>query len=201
MLYFISETKHGRWRRTWEELEQGGTSGRALSLSAAPPLPVWGGSPSLAGQWSHHTSPLVIPEKRTVLWATNHNNHNRETEEWGTCTRTHMPVLIIAVENSHPLCRPNRKQCYSKQTSTSCANWGLFTERPQSKTNVLSTASLSASFRRHYCPFAKNHMALFMLTPPKPKHQMHLPHWWPLLDFLYAEVSFSFKTWPLIEIH
>lgn len=47
MLFLRQNTDHGGGQgrnRTWRN---GGGRGRALSLSAAPPLPVWGGSPLL----------------------------------------------------------------------------------------------------------------------------------------------------------
>lgn len=157
------EGGHGKnWSRS-----SGGGKGRALSLSAVPPLPVWGGgSPWLGAQWSHDSN----------LWGAsvlaNGDALNRQPWEAKGGVRsmhTHMPVLIIAVESTPPHSRPNRKQCSLEQTSTSCVCWGPFTKRPQSKSNVLSTASLSPSFRRDYYSFANSHKALFML-PALPKH-------------------------------
>lgn len=61
-----------------------------------------------------------LPSWQVVLLWT--RSHERKTKERGA--RTHMPVLIIAVENTHPHNRPNRKQGCSEQTSTSCECWG-----------------------------------------------------------------------------
>lgn len=53
----------------------GGTGvvrGRALSLSAAPPLPVWGGSPTLDAHWSHPRLRGASVLWGAVLWTANY---------------------------------------------------------------------------------------------------------------------------------
>lgn len=98
MLFLRQNTDHGGGRgrsRTWRN---GGGRGRALSLSAAPPLPVWGGSPLLDAHWSHSRL-----RGASALARSGSLNRQLKKENWEVrCMHAHIPLLIITVETLPP---------------------------------------------------------------------------------------------------
>lgn len=170
MLYSTSETKHGSCKRTREEQgqeERGWQRKSPFPLSCASTSCV--GRKSLIGfaMISYFVAIGFRPHKQRYFepvaiggkWRSPHPT-------WHTHAHTRLSWLSQWKTYTHPHSRSNRKRCYMKQTSTSRVYWGPFTEWVQSKSNVLSTASLSPPFNRHYCSFANSHKALFMLIVP-----------------------------------
>lgn len=109
MLYLISETKHGSWRRTREEQgqeERGWQRKSPFPLSCASTSRVERKSlvgrtvisPSVARSFrpgeQRRFEPAAVGGKR---WSKAH-------------THTHTPVLIIAVENTHTPTQPVRQE-------------------------------------------------------------------------------------------
>lgn len=177
--FLRQNTDHGGGHGKSRSRRNGGGRGRTLSLSAGPPLPVWGGSPLLGTPWSH---PLL--RGASVLASNGALNQQPWKANGGVrhaYTHTHARPDYWSGKHTYPHSLSDRKQCCLEQTSTSCVYWGLFTEMAQSK----SIMSCPVHHYHHHSRDITAHLLIATLPylclqlPANHKHSPHSPHWWP----------------------